>query len=143
MKSKLLAVLAFAGLLMIALPFSASATDQATCGHRPAWGYQHPNWWKGWYQKNCSWQYGNRRGRYNQNYFGSGGTWVPYTYEGQRYYNDHDADDGYAWNRWREHHERDWDHDRNWDHDRGWHHGWDHDGDHDRGHHGHWHHDRD
>ncbi len=137
MKSKLLAILAFAGLLMIAVPFTASANDKATCGHEPAWGYQHPNWYKGWWQKNCSWRYGNGHGRYKQNYlqnyFGNGGGWVPYTYQGQGYYNDHDADDGYAWNQWREHHDRDWDHDRDWAHDREWHHhDWDHDGDHDR-----------
>jgi hypothetical protein len=120
MKSKLLAMVAFAGLLMIAVPFTASANDKATCGHEPAWGYQHPNWYKGWWQKNCSWQYGNGRGRYNQNYFGNGGGWVPYTYAQPRYYyNDHDADDGYASNHWRWHHDRDWDHDGDRDHDRG------------------------
>src|SRR5579884_2788123 len=96
MKSRLLAMLAFAGLLMVAMPLTASATDQATCGHKPAWGYQHPNWWRGWWQKNCSWRYGYGQNRnYLQNYYGNRGQWVPYTWSEPRYYNDHDADDGY------------------------------------------------
>ncbi len=150
MRSKIISALAFTGLLMIAVPFTASAHDTATCNHRPSWGYTHPNWYNGWWQKNCSW-----RGGYNQNYYGSG--WTPllpfsgyygqqynqpyynrpnYGY-GQRYtYNDHDADDGYGW-----HGHRHWDRDDGWrDYDH-WKH-WDHDRDHDRGWHNGWHHDR-
>jgi len=55
------------GLLMTAIPLTASAHDKATCSNEPGWGYQHPNWYQSWWQKNCGSPYG-----YNQNYFGSG-----------------------------------------------------------------------
>src|SRR5579875_604880 len=153
MRSKLLTALAFSGLMMIAVPFTASAHDKASCGHRPGWGYTHPNWYNGWWQKNCSWRTG-----YNGNYYGNGwGALLPFGqgYGGQYYgrgygpgyLNGEDDDDdggGYAWNRgwdndwnngWNH---RGWDHDgdggwRHWDHDNGGWHGWKH------GHGGGWH----
>jgi len=98
MKLRTLAALAFGGLLASTIPLTASAHDTATCGHRPGWADEHPNWYNGWWQKNCSW-----RSDYSQSYYG---------YGERRYYGDRDADDWYRVQRRHWHHDRDdWDHD--------------------------------
>lgn len=65
MRSRILATLALMGLLMTAIPLTASANDRTTCSHEPAWGYSNPNMYRSWRQLHCG--YG-----YNQNYFGGG-----------------------------------------------------------------------
>lgn len=69
MRSKILATVAFAGLLMTAIPLTASANDRATCTNRPGWGYTHPNLYRNWWQDHCG-GYG-----YSPEYFGNGGGW--------------------------------------------------------------------
>lgn len=108
MRSRILAAVAFAGLLMTAIPLTASAHDKATCSHEPAWGYTHPNWYRGWWQNNCGSRYG-----YSPEYFGNGGGWwsnpPAYGYGAPRYtYNDGYRNDWYR-------------NDRRWDRD---HDGW-------------------
>ena len=71
MRSKILAAVAFAGLLMMAIPMTASANDRATCSHEPGWGYTHPNLYRSWWQDHCaSYGYG-----YRPDYFVNGGGW--------------------------------------------------------------------
>jgi hypothetical protein len=135
MRSRILAALAFTGLLMTAIPLTASAHDKATCSHEPVWGYQHPNWYKGWRQKNCGSGYG-----YNQNYFGNGAGWQNYfgnggggfpfapaysQYEGPRYYDNgqynndrYNRDDGWrgGWRAQHQHWDRDHDGHRRHEH---------------------------
>lgn len=71
MRSKITAALAFAGLLMMAIPLTASANDQATCTHKPGWGYAKPKMYRNWRQLHCGGY------AYNQNYLGNGG-WLPF-----------------------------------------------------------------
>ncbi len=130
MRSRVLAAVAFTGLLMTAIPLTASANDQATCWHEPAWGYQHPNWYRGWWRTHCG-----RSSGYNRNHFGNGGGRWPFAYsqyEGPRYC---DGDERY-------------DNDDSYDRDKGWrggrraeHQHWDRDHDGDRWHERHFRHD--
>jgi hypothetical protein len=123
MRSKILAAFAFTGLLMTAIPLTASARDTSNCWSKPAWGYQHPSLYKNWRRLHCGAGYGNQG-----NYFGNG------AYGYQRNY---DEDDGYhrdngRHNGWRGEH-RHWDRGHDGDHGRGRHFHQDHS----KGHHGH------
>jgi hypothetical protein len=71
MRSKITAALAFAGLLMMAIPLTASANDQATCMHKPGWGYSKPSLYRNWRQLHCGGRYGYNRNPL-QNYLGGG-----------------------------------------------------------------------
>jgi hypothetical protein len=123
MRSKILAAFAFTGLLMTAIPLTASARDTANCWTKPAWGYQHPNLYKSWRRLHCGAGYGNQGNYFGNgggNYFGNGGGWWPtapaYTqYQGAPYYDRDEryedegwGDRGHGWNGWRGEH-RDWD----------------------------------